>query len=126
MGSIITAKCKKCDFIKKDIYIGCGMTNHKVFAGYPYSCNECNDFFQGNYKDPNLCCPSCSSKNVVIYSEYKLNKEPEPPKQKLSFFAKLLGKKEIVELPKFDIYGYYKCPKCNEFTMEFYKTALYD
>lgn len=40
MGSIITAKCNKCDFIKKDIYIGCGMTDHKVFAGYPYSCYE--------------------------------------------------------------------------------------
>ncbi|WP_323590784.1 hypothetical protein [Aliarcobacter butzleri] len=126
MGSIITAKCNKCDFIKKGIKIGCGMTNHKVFEGYPYSCNECNDFFQGNYKDPNLCCPSCSSKNVVIYSEHKLNKEPEPPKQKLSFFAKLLGKKEIERLPQFDIHAYYKCPKCNEFTMQFYQTALYD
>ncbi|MCT7562327.1 MULTISPECIES: hypothetical protein [Arcobacteraceae] len=31
MGSIITAKCNKCDFIKKDIYIGCGMTDHKVW-----------------------------------------------------------------------------------------------
>ena len=79
-----------------------------------------------NHKDPNLCCPSCNSKNIVIYSEYKLDKEVEKPIKKLSFWSKLLGKKEIIRLPEFDMYGYYKCPKCNEFTMKFNLIALWD
>ena len=126
MGKIIGANCQKCGFIKENISIGCGMGNYKYFEGYPYSCNDCNDFFGGNYKDPNLCCPSCNSKNIVIYSEYKLDKEVEKPIKKLSFWSKLLGKKEIIRLPEFDMYGYYKCPKCNEFTMKFNLIALWD
>ena len=63
---------------------------------------------------------------IQLYSEHKLNKEAEKPIKKLSFWSKLLGKKEIIRLPEFDMYGYYKCPKCNEFTMEFNLIALCD
>ena len=59
-------------------------------------------------------------------AEYKLDKKVEKPIKKLSFWSKLLGKKEIIRLPEFDMYGYYKCPKCNEFTMKFNLSALWD
>ena len=143
MGKIVNVKCENCNFEKNKMYLGGSMANHDVYSGFPYFCEECKDIFVGNYKDDNLSCSVCKSKNIVLYNDKRFRIVVE---EKLSFWEKIFGKKEDTSISKSPTVfswsideisrkksstfvltnEYYKCPKCNEFSMKFEDVGLYD
>ena len=82
MGCVVNVKCENCDFEKNKMYLGGSMANHDVYSGFPYFCEECKDIFVGNYKDDNLSCSVCKSKNIVLYNDKRFRIVVE---EKLSF-----------------------------------------
>ena len=137
MGEIIGAKCENCNFKKKNMYLGSGIFNCREYAAFPYYCNKCKKFFVGNYKDQNLSCPTCQSKNIILYNDpqFRLTKEKKPIKESLFNLendVKTTSKSYTIfswsmETSFFILTNeYYKCPKCNQFSMKFNCIALYD
>lgn len=119
------------------------MKDYIVYSGFSYFCEECKDIFVGNYKDDNLSCSVCKAKNIVLYNDKRFRIVIE---EKLSFWEKIFAKKEDISInksptafswsideksrkksPTFVFTNeYYKCSKCNEFSMKFKDVGLYD
>lgn len=115
MGEVVSATCS-CGFTKKEMPLGSGLMEYTPFCNFPHFCSKCKLFFEANLYD-DICCPECSSKNVVAYDNKKAYKQ--------------LGKRsEFVWAHKgSDLIltnGKYYCPSCNKFELVFSSWGNWD
>jgi len=113
MGSKVKAICK-CG-VNRDILIGGGMRSFKYECLFPCLCENCNDVVEANLFNSNLRCPKCSNENLIPYDD-----------------DRVIGVKGDQNIVSWDVSwklgriltltnGSYKCPKCKNLTLEFWR-----
>ena len=113
MGSKVKAICK-CG-VNRDILIGGGMRSFKYECLFPCLCENCNDVVEVNLFKGNLPCPKCSNENLIPYDD-----------------DRVIGIKGDQNIVSWDVScklgriltlknGSYKCPKCENLTLEFWR-----
>lgn len=127
MGTIVNAHCKNCNFNKEEMRLGGGRYSYKTYAGFPYMCEKCKDIFVGNYLTGVFGCSSCRSDKITPYNELQQNT------------ARLNNEKGHDSIKNYNVFSsntengqigltsdYYKCPKCDEFTLKFEFAGCWD
>lgn len=115
MGSEVIAKCS-CGFTS-NISIGYGMASPYV-CYFPCLCNNCHNIVQMNLHSVPLKCPDCGTENPIPYDNPSLlNFVGSNTVDSCNMDGKF-GRKLILTD------GKYKCPKCNNMTLQFSKDFL--
>jgi hypothetical protein len=128
MGTIIEAHCKNCNLNKEKMYLGGGMYNYQTYAGFPYMCKKCEDIFVGNYLTDVMFCSSCRADKITPYNELKqdnISFEDEnggDTMKKYTVFEWRIDNDRRICLTN----DYYKCPKCDEFSLKFKSIGCWD
>jgi hypothetical protein len=116
MGSIVKAKCA-CGF-EKEFTLGGGYSG--TDCNFPIYCVHCNILFEGNVLDKNLICPSCKTKDVLLYDNEQLCKKKGTEEVFDWNMEEEIGK--ILILTD----GKYWCPECKSFCLSFSDEGCWD
>jgi ribosomal protein L37AE/L43A len=136
MGTELTGACK-CGYGDK-VYIGSGRASHGKLFKYPHSCNTCNSLTSVDMLAVAPSCSHCNSKDIRSYAantktlSYKslLNRFPTELLAKTGYHRTDVVHDESFCYPIKKTYvflrGNHHCPRCNENTMTFFTSMLYD
>ena len=111
MGIQIKAECK-CGPNVEGLIVGGSRSQCGKIDPFPAVCNSCNNIVNVNTIDDTPKCPDCGSVDVTLYNDAALIGRPG--------FMKVAQNLDWILTN-----GTYKCPKCNEYTLQFERTAIF-
>ncbi|MBA6153941.1 hypothetical protein [Gelidibacter maritimus] len=110
MGAQVKVKCQ-CG-LRAEILTGGNMANHLTVDFFPCYCGHCREVVQANLKDTSPKCPTCKSDEIIPYTNPKLRAKT--------------WKNTFIKYFKDDLTkGYYKCPKCQRMTLQFFHGSIF-
>lgn len=118
MGTMVAASCK-CGF-RQDIVVGGGMDDYTTTCWFPCLCENCNHIVQVNMHEEQILCPECGKTGPIPYSDPRLIGIPGT-RREASWYLDLTSERELVLTN-----GYYLCPSCRQFELQFMSSGCFD
>ena len=121
MGTSVVAECS-CGYHAPGS-VGGGMTDFEDVCWYPCLCEGCHAMVNVNLLAMPLRCPKCSSDKVTAYDDARLSLPPES--QELYSIADW-DMTPRIDRPLILTNGRYRCPKCDQMSLQFQMSGLWD
>jgi Zn finger protein HypA/HybF involved in hydrogenase expression len=118
MGSVVTATCR-CG-LELEVLIGGGMKNFTMICYFPCLCEACHSLAQVNLLAETEECPKCKSKSITPYDDPRLSASPGKRTVAEWNMQERIGRRLVLTD------GKYRCPACQEMSLEFRERGCWD
>ncbi len=118
MGLTVLAKCS-CG-LEKELLVGGGMDDFTSNCLFPCLCGNCHSIAEVNLLTAELVCPKCGAFNPIPYDASCLSDSIGQRRVAMWDVQDQLGRTLVLTD------GKYKCPKCENMSLEFKSCGFWD